>query len=55
MCLNHITAALREHLDSVIRKRTTSKHIDYGKNRVLKDREDVTMLSETLRDWVLVV
>ena len=44
--------ALREHLDSTIRKRTTSKHINYGKKRLLNDEKDVTMLSETLTHWV---
>ena len=36
ICLNHIIAALREHLDSVIWKKATSKHIDYGKKKVFK-------------------
>ena len=53
ICLNHIIAALREHLDSVIWKKATSKHIDYGKKkRFLKVEEDVTMLSETLTNYV---
>ena len=52
MRLNHIMYALREHLDSTIRKRTTSKHINYGKKRLLNDEKDVTMLSETLMHWV---
>ena len=40
-------AAMREQLVSVIRKRTTSKHIEYGKNRLLNNGKDATMLSET--------
>ena len=52
MRLNHIMCALREHLDSIIRKRATSKHINYGKKRSLNDEKDVTMLSETLTNWV---
>ena len=52
MRLNHIMCALREHLDSIIRKRATSKHINYGKKRLLNDEKDVTMLSETLTNWV---
>ena len=47
MALNHIMDAMREQLVSVIRKRTTSKLIDYGKNRLLNNGKDVTMLSET--------
>ena len=44
--------ALREHLDSFILNRTTSKHIDYGKKTSLNDEKDVTMLSETLIEWI---
>ena len=45
--LNHIMIALTERLDSVIRKRPTSKRIDYEKNRLLDDENDVTMLLKT--------
>ena len=45
-------AALREHLDSVIRKRTGSKNIDCGMKRFLSDENDVKMLSQTLEEWV---
>ena len=45
MRLNHIMAALREHLDSVIRKRADSKKIDCGMKRFLSDEHDVQMLS----------
>lgn len=47
MRLNHIMIALTKHLDSVIRKRPTSKRIDYEKNRLLDDENDVTMLLKT--------
>ena len=52
MRLNHIMIALREHLDSVIQKKTTSKHIDSEKNRLLGDENEVAMLSKTLTDRV---
>ena len=52
MRINHIMAALREHLDSVIRKRTGSKNIDCGIKRFLSDENDVKMLSQTLEEWV---
>lgn len=47
MRLNHIMIALTEHLDSVIRKRPTSKPVDYEKNRLSDDENDVTMLLKT--------
>ena len=47
-CLNHIIAALKKHFDSL----TTPKDIDYGKKRLLNDGKNVTMLPETLTDWV---
>ena len=45
-------SALREHLDSVIRKRTGSKNIDCGMKCFLSDENDVKMLSQTLVEWV---
>ena len=45
-------AALREHLDSVIRKRTGSKNINCGMKRFLSDENDVKILSQTLEVWV---
>ena len=53
MRINHIMAALREHLDSVIRKRAGLKNIDCGMKRFLSDENDVQMLSPTLENWVL--
>ena len=46
-------AALREHLDSVIRKRTGLKNIDCGMKLFLSDENDVQILSPTLENWVL--
>ena len=45
-------AALREHLDSVIRKRAGSKNIDCGTKHFLSDENDVKMLSQLLEEWV---
>ena len=52
MRINHIMAALREHLDSAIRKRTGSKNIDCGMKRFLSGENDVKMLSQILEEWV---
>ena len=52
MRINHITAALREPLDSVIPKRKGSKNIDCGMKRFLSDENDIKMLSQTLEEWV---
>ena len=52
MRIDHIIAALREHLDSVSRKRKGSKNIDCGMKRFLSDKNDVKMLSQTLEEWV---
>ena len=52
MRINHIMAALREHLDTIVRKRTLSKHIDVGRKRMLNDENDVRMLTECLEEWV---
>ena len=53
MRINHIMAALREHLDSVIRKKTGSENIDCGMKGFLSDENDVKMLSQTLEEWFL--
>ena len=50
MWINHIMAALREHLDSVIGKRTGLKNIDCGMKRFLSDENNVKMLSQTLEE-----
>ena len=52
MRINHIMAALRQHLDSVVRKRTGSKNIDCGMKLFLSDENDVKMLSQTLEECV---
>ena len=52
MQINHIMDTLREHLDSVVRKRTGLKNIDCGMKRFLSDGNDVKMLSKTLEEWV---
>lgn len=46
MCLKHIMAALREHLDSVILKRTSQNILTMIKKRLLQDEKDAKMLSE---------
>ena len=45
-------AALREHPDSAIRKRTTSRHIDYGKKEVFKRSKVHDNGIRNLTDWV---
>ena len=52
MQTDHIIAALREHLDSVSRKRTGSKNIDCGMKHFLSDENDDKMLSQTWEEWV---
>ena len=44
-------AALREHIDSVIRKRAVAKNIDSGIKSFLSDENDVKMFSQTLKAW----
>ena len=50
--INHLMAALREHLDPAIRKRASSKNIDCGMKSFLSDENDIKMLSQTLEEWV---
>ena len=52
MQINHIMAALRENIDSVIRKRAVAKNIDSGIKCFLSDENDVKMFSQTLKAWV---
>lgn len=52
MQINHIMAALREHIYSVIRKRAVAKNIDSGIKSFLSDENDVKMFSQTLKAWV---
>ena len=52
MQFNHIMAALREHLDFAIQKRTGLKNIDCGMKHFLSDENDVKMLSEILEEWI---
>ena len=48
MRIKRIIAALREHLDSVIRKKAGSKIVDSRMKRFLRDENDVKMPSQTL-------
>ena len=47
-----LMAALRQHLDSVIRKSTGSKNIDCRMKRFLSHENDVKMLSQPLEECV---
>ena len=48
---NHM-AALREHLDALIKKRSWNKHVDLGRKRMLSDENDVAALSDCLTEWM---
>ena len=52
MRINHLMAALREKLDQVTRKRTSSSHVDLGRKRLLSDEQDVEILASCLFDWI---
>ena len=44
--------ALREKLDQVIRKRTSSSHVDLGRKRLSSDKQDVETLASCLFQWI---
>ena len=50
--INHIMAALRGHLDNLVRRREITKHVDFGEKRMLDNENDVQMLSHCLNEWV---
>ena len=50
MRINHIMAALREHLDALIKTRSWNKHVDLGRKRMLSDENDVATLSDCLTE-----
>ena len=52
MQINHLMAALREKLDQVTRKRTSSDHVDLGRKRLLSDEQDVETLPSCLFEWI---
>ena len=52
MRINHITAALREHLDALIKTRSWNKHVDLRRKRMLSDENDVATLSDCLTEWM---
>ena len=44
--------ALREKLDQVTRKRTSSSHVDLGRKSLLSDKQDVEALASWLFQWI---
>ena len=44
--------ALREKLDQVIRKRTSSSHVDLGRKRLSSDKQDLETLASCLFQWI---
>ena len=51
MHINYIMAALREHLDALIKTKSWNKHVDLGRKRMLSDENDVATLSDCLTEW----
>ena len=52
MRINNLMADLREKLDHVTRKRTSSGHADLGRKRLLSDDQDVEALASCLSEWI---
>ena len=50
--INHLMAALREKIDQVTRKRTSSGHVDLKRKRFLSDEQDVETLASCLFEWI---
>ena len=50
MGINPIMAALREHLDALIKTRSWNKHVNLGRKRMLSDENDVATLSDCLAE-----
>ena len=53
MGIDPIMAALREHLDALIKTRISNKHVNLGRKRMLSDENDVATLSDCLTEWML--
>ena len=53
MRINHLITTLREKLDQVTRRRTSSGHADLGRKRLISDEEDVETLASCLFEWIL--
>ena len=49
MRINHM-AALREHLDALIKTRWWNKHVDLVRKRMLSDENDIATLSDCLTE-----
>ena len=52
MGINPIMAALREHLDELIKTRSWNRHVDLGRKRMLSDKNDVATLCDCLTEWM---
>ena len=52
MRINHLMAALREKLDQVIRRRTSSGRVDLGRKRLLSDEQDYETFASCLFEWI---
>ena len=50
--LNPYMCALKEHMDSKIKKKRNGVHIEIGSKRKKKDETDVALIVETLNAWV---
>ena len=51
MRINHLMAALREKLDQVTQKGTSSGHVDLGRKRLLNVEQDVETIASSLLEW----
>ena len=52
MRINYIMAALREHLDALIKTKSWNKHVDLERKRMLSDENDIAALSDCLTEWM---
>ena len=52
MRINYLMVALRDKLNQLTRKRTSSGHVDLGRKRLLRDEQDVETLASCLFGWI---
>ena len=52
MRINHYIAALKQHLETKVRKAKNSSHLELGSKRMQKDEADVQRIVEGLNSWI---
>ena len=52
MRINHFIAALKQHLETKVRKAKSSNNLELGSKRMQKDEADVQRIAEGLNSWI---